>query len=347
MRDGTFGVTGRVDPFPDPLVEALETHRFEPVRTLQWRNDELDFSSLAALKASLDEPAERRGPDEGAAGRRPGGARGAVARRGDRRQGAPARPGEAALGGLPPARLSQDRAGPARRSWSARSSASSPMAASCPDDWIAAQIRQSNHTEGDIDTLSSRIAQIRTWTFVANQPDWLAEPAAWRDETKAVEDALSDALHERLTKRFVDRRTSVLMRRLRENTMLEAEITPAGDVMVEGHHVGVLSRLPLHARRAGGGRRGAGAARRRAEGARHRHRRPRRAAVARRRPRHRAVARRLSALAGRADRAARRRRRRAEAALRHARRRAAFRPGAGRWSRAASPPGSARTSRRC
>ena len=51
---------------------------------------------------------------------------------------------------------------------------------------------------------------------------------------------MSDALHERLTKRFVDRRTSVLMRRLRENTMLEAEITPTGDVLVEGHHVGML-----------------------------------------------------------------------------------------------------------
>jgi ATP-dependent RNA helicase SUPV3L1/SUV3 len=76
---------------------------------------------------------------------------------------------------------------------------------------------------------------------VANQPDWLADPARWRDESKAVEDALSDALHESLTKRFVDRRTSVLMRRLREKTMLEAEITPSGEVLVEGHHVGALS----------------------------------------------------------------------------------------------------------
>ena len=83
-----------------------------------------------------------------------------------------------------------------------------------PDDWIAGQVKAASHAEGDIDTLSSRIAHIRTWTFVANQPDWLADPAAWREQTRAVEDALSDALHERLTKRFVDRRTSVLMRRL-------------------------------------------------------------------------------------------------------------------------------------
>jgi ATP-dependent RNA helicase SUPV3L1/SUV3 len=240
MRDGTFGVTGRVDPFPDPLVEALETHRFEPVRTLQWRNDDLDFTSIAALKASLDEPAsvdgltkappaddqvalEALARDEDVAdkARQPDGVKRLweVCRLPDYRKIAPAQHAEligaifgfVAGGGV------------------------------VPDDWIAEQVTSANRTEGDIDTLSSRIAQIRTWTFVANQPDWLADPAMWREQTKAVEDALSDALHERLTKRFVDRRTSVLMRRLRENTMLEAEITPTGDVVVEGHHVGVLN----------------------------------------------------------------------------------------------------------
>ncbi len=188
MRDGTFGVTARVDPFPDPLVEALETHRFEPVRTMQWRNDALDFSSLAALKASLDEPPDDRRPDQGAAGRRPDGAGGAVARRGDRRQGA--------------------RPDAVRRLWEVcrlpdyRKIAPAQHAelvgeifgfiadgGVVPDDWIAGQIAHANVAEGDIDTLSARIAQIRTWTFVANQPDWLAEPAKWREETKAVEDS--------------------------------------------------------------------------------------------------------------------------------------------------------------
>ena len=93
---------------------------------------------------------------------------------------------------------------------------------------------------GDIDTLSQRIAQIRTWTFVSNRPGWLADPTHWQEKTREIEDRLSDALHERLTKRFVDRRTSVLVRRLRENTMLEAEISPTGTVVVEGHHVGEL-----------------------------------------------------------------------------------------------------------
>jgi ATP-dependent RNA helicase SUPV3L1/SUV3 len=239
MRDGTFGVTARVDPFPDPLVEALETHRFEPVRTIQWRNDDLDFSSLAALKASLDEPPGVEGLTK-----------------------APPADDQVALEALSRDDEIRDLAAShdgVRRLWEVcrlpdyRKIAPAQHAelvgqifrfigdgGVVPEDWIAEQVRQANYTEGDIDTLSARIAQIRTWTFVANQPDWLAEPAKWRDETKAVEDGLSDALHERLIKRFVDRRTSVLMRRLRENTMLEAEITPAGDVMVEGHHVGSL-----------------------------------------------------------------------------------------------------------
>ena len=105
---------------------------------------------------------------------------------------------------------------------------------------MAEQVRRADSTEGDIDTLSHRIAQIRTWTFVSNRPGWLADPAHWQEKTREIEDRLSDALHERLTKRFVDRRTSVLMRRLRENTMSEAEISPAGAVLVEGHHVGEL-----------------------------------------------------------------------------------------------------------
>ena len=109
-----------------------------------------------------------------------------------------------------------------------------------PDAWFAAQVDQADRIDGDIDTLSGRIAQIRTWTFVANRPDWLADPEHWQGITREVENKLSDALHERLTERFVDRRTSVLMRRLRENTTLSTEIGKTGEVIVEGHAIGRL-----------------------------------------------------------------------------------------------------------
>ncbi len=110
-----------------------------------------------------------------------------------------------------------------------------------PEDWFSRHLGELDRVDGDLDTLAARIAQVRTWTFVANRPDWLQDPEHWQGVARRVEDSLSDALHERLAQRFVDRRTSVLMRRLRENAMLEAEITSGGDVMVEGQHVGHLS----------------------------------------------------------------------------------------------------------
>ena len=110
-----------------------------------------------------------------------------------------------------------------------------------PDDWFARHVAAQDRTDGGLDTLSARIAEIRTWTFIANRAGWLRDPQHWQSVTRQVEDNLSDALHERLAQRFVDRRTSVLMRRLRENAMLEAEVTPSGDVLVAGQHVGQLN----------------------------------------------------------------------------------------------------------
>ena len=122
-----------------------------------------------------------------------------------------------------------------------------------PTDWFARQVAQADRTDGDIDTLSTRIAHIRTWTFAANRPDWLADPEHWQEAARAVEDKLSDALHERLLHRFVDRRTSVLMRRLRENAMLETEITKNGEVLVEGHPLGRLEGFRFAADATAGG----------------------------------------------------------------------------------------------
>jgi len=239
LRDGTFGVTGRADGLEDPLVEALETHRFDSVKTVQWRNRDLDFSSLAALHASLDLAPPRDGLSKAlpsvdvatletvgrddavrqlAQGRDAVSLLWDVCQVPDYRKIAPANHAEliATLFGF----LARD--------------------GSIPSDWLGDQVAYADRTDGDIDTLANRIAHIRTWTFAANQSHWLRDPLDWQERTRAIEDRLSDALHERLTARFVDRRTSVLMRRLKENAMLEAEVTAAGDVLVEGQHVGNL-----------------------------------------------------------------------------------------------------------
>jgi ATP-dependent RNA helicase SUPV3L1/SUV3 len=109
-----------------------------------------------------------------------------------------------------------------------------------PNDWIAQAVARIDRTEGDIDTLSKRLAYIRTYTYVAQRKGWVQDESHWRGETRAVEDRLSDALHAALTKAFVDRRTSLLMRRLKQRESLVAEVNDKGEVTVEGEFVGRL-----------------------------------------------------------------------------------------------------------
>ena len=110
-----------------------------------------------------------------------------------------------------------------------------------PDDWLARQVRRIDRTDGDIDALSKRLAYIRTWTYVAQRTGWVEDESHWRGETRAVEDRLSDALHGALTQRFVDRRTSVLLRRLKQKEALVADVNENGEVQVAdnpGSHTG-------------------------------------------------------------------------------------------------------------
>ena len=238
MNDGSFGVTGKAEAFEPELIERLEDHRFEPLRMLQWRNHELDYSSIASLQASLlAAPSHPRltraltAPDLAALdtlGR------------------------DDTIVGLKSSREAVVRLWevcqiPDYRNVSAAEHASiiaqiyrfvMMEPGRIPDDWFARQLSYCNRAEGDIDTLSNRISHVRTWTFVANRADWLADPLYWQARTREIEDRLSDALHERLTQRFIDRRTSVLMRRLRQKEELMSSIEEDGAISVEGEYVG-------------------------------------------------------------------------------------------------------------
>ncbi|HUZ66151.1 MAG TPA: helicase-related protein [Beijerinckiaceae bacterium] len=239
LRDGSFGATGRCPPFETEAATQIEDHAFDPVGLLQWRNADLDFTSIAALQTSLDaHPAEQR------LTRAPIGEDLLVL--------------EIAARDPEVQKQTKTRAD-VQRLWDvcqipdyrkASPSAHADLvltlfgfivrARRVPDDWFARQLASLDRIDGDIEALSPRIAQVRTFNYIANRPDWLGDPEHWQGVTRQVEDNLSDALHERLANRFVDRRTSVLMRRLRENGMLEAEVTATGDVLVEGQHVGSL-----------------------------------------------------------------------------------------------------------
>ena len=239
VNNGTFGVTGRVRPFDDELVERLETHEFDPVKVLIWRNRDLDFATLDDLRTSLERPSA----DPQLMKSFPASDLTALSHleRDEAIRAACHAPDRVALlwevCKIPDYR----RISPAEHAELLRNIFSDLSGRGHIDeDWFATQVRHTDKTGGDIDALSARIAHIRTWTYLSNRDDWLRDPGHWREKTREIEDRLSDALHESLTKRFIDRRTSVLMKRLRENAMLEAQIAANGEVTVEGHHVGQL-----------------------------------------------------------------------------------------------------------
>ncbi len=176
LSDGTFGSTGRCPPFEAELVERLESHDFDPLRILQWRNPDLTFGSLDGLQASLDEHPRESGLDP-----RPDG-RGSAGPRDPHEGGRHPRHGAQ----RPAVRRLWDVCGvPDYRKVHPQVHADlvaqlyrflmKGMAGRIPDTWFAEQVAMIDRTDGDIDTLSRRIAQGRTWTFVANRPDRLRD----------------------------------------------------------------------------------------------------------------------------------------------------------------------------
>ncbi|THD83282.1 MAG: DEAD/DEAH box helicase [Phenylobacterium sp.] len=241
QRDGTFGVTGECEDMDSHLVEAVEQHRFEPILGAEWRNPNIDFSSLANLKRALAQPPARAGlklaaealdettlkklsedPDVVARARD----RSALIKLWDVCQ----TPDFRKMATEDHVRLARDfffhlTTGRER----------------IPDDWIAKQYAHLDRTDGEIDALAARLASVRTLAYVSNRPDWLGDPPEWQARTRGLEERLSDTLHEKLMARFVDRRTSALMRGLRVREDLLAGVAADGAVTVEGHYVGKLT----------------------------------------------------------------------------------------------------------
>jgi ATP-dependent RNA helicase SUPV3L1/SUV3 len=241
MRDGSFGTTAACPPLAEEMVEAMEAHRFPALAQLCWRNAALDFASVPALLASLGQAPPRAWL----------------------RRGADASDFATLAVLAHDAEVVRLAAGPAevRQLWEAcqipdfrklEGDTHARLVARVfghlirherlPNSWIAGEIGALARPEGDIDTLMQRLAGIRVWSFIAQRADWLADAAHWQGQARETEDLLSEALHERLMSRFVDRRSAVLLRRLEQGkaASLLAAVTRRGEVIVEGHTVGVV-----------------------------------------------------------------------------------------------------------
>jgi ATP-dependent RNA helicase SUPV3L1/SUV3 len=239
MSNGSFGVTGEASPLSVEVAEAITDHRFAPLRKLNWRNSTLQFGSIDALIGSL----ETAPTDEILIKARDADDLNALKTLGQVAEVAARASDGPSVGLLWDVCRIPDFRGISHAEHASLLEvifAYLHQSGGLPDDWLAQQIQRIDRTDGDIDALSKRLAFIRTWTYVAQRKGWTRDESHWRATARAVEDRLSDALHERLTQRFVDRRTSVLLRRLNQKEALLADVNDKGDVTVEGEFVGRL-----------------------------------------------------------------------------------------------------------
>ena len=239
MNNGTFGVTGEAGPLHDEVLEAITENRFQPLSKLYWRNSKLQFGTTKALIASLETHTDndwltrvRESDDLGAL-------KTLVE---DVEVQARASDGASVTLLWDVCRIPDFRGISGREHADLLSVIYNYLheKGQIPQVWLARQINRIDNTQGDIDALSKRLAYIRTWTYVAQRKGWVDDHSHWRDATRAVEDRLSDALHIALTQRFVDRRTSILMRRLKQKESLVADVNKDGEVTVEEQFVGRL-----------------------------------------------------------------------------------------------------------
>ncbi|MBV8936014.1 MAG: disulfide oxidoreductase, partial [Alphaproteobacteria bacterium] len=243
MSDGTFGTTAEQASLDAETVEAIETHRFEPLTRLNWRNSRLRFESIGALLKSLDERPSLPGLVQ--------------AREADDHRVLQTLARNAEIAGL------AVHPGAVRLLWEVcqipdfrkvMSESHARLLAHCflhlagpeeqlPTAWIAGQMASLDRVDGDIDTLMARIAHIRTWTYITHRADWVADSAAWQERARGIEDRLSDALHESITQRFVDRRSAFLVRQLASEGEPFAAVSKLGEVLVEGAYIGRIDGL--------------------------------------------------------------------------------------------------------
>lgn len=248
-QDGTFGTTGESPELSPDTIAAIEQHRFEPVRWVWWRNHQLDFSSPQALLGTLEAPApasvlkrmadaedhrtlqsliELDGVRERLAGEEDLRLLWEVAQIPDYRQSLTAHHAELLM----------------------EIYASLHELGRLPEPWVQERLSRLDRTEGDIDALMARIAFVRTWTYVSHRTSWLDDPEGLQERARALEDRLSDALHEQLTVRFVDHRLASEVPGLPTPS---AQVDSGGTLHVGGVVRGRLVGLELTDLRAGEG----------------------------------------------------------------------------------------------
>ncbi len=245
LNDGSFGITGDCKEISPEEVELLENHKFEEIRTLFWRNSNLNFNNPISLIKSLEEKPQvewlrkiHECEDE-----------------------------KALKYFLKDQKI-------LNKEFDKKTLMLLWECCQIPDfvkktygnhfevignvfkfltskkgliseDYMRLQLMKLDKLDGNVDSLSNRIANVRTWSYVSNKNNWVENQSYWIEKTKHLEDRLSDRLHEELTKTFIDKRASVLARGLKQDMEFKTEILQNNDVKIDDQFIGKIKGLKL------------------------------------------------------------------------------------------------------
>ena len=245
LNDGNFGITGDCKEINAEEVELLENHKFEDVHSIFWRNSSLNFNNPAALIKSLDEKPNKRWlrkihecEDEKAL--------------------------KFFLGDNNFKNIEFNKTKLSllweccqipdfvKKTYGNHYEVIfnvfkylNSEKGKITDDYMRLQLMKLDKLEGNVDSLSNRIANVRTWSYVSNKNNWVENQNYWIEKTKFLEDKLSDRLHEELTKTFIDKRASMLARGLKQDMEFNTKILENNDVMVDDQFIGKINGLKL------------------------------------------------------------------------------------------------------
>jgi len=245
MNDGTFGVTGECKQLPFDEIEKLEKHQLNRIDMLYWRNSKINFDNLDSLISSLEKNTDNE----------------FLKRISDCED-------EKALKFLIKNdenlknKLQKDSIKIlwdccqipdfSKRNYGNHVEIVKKVfdfliskSGKVTNDYMKNQLQNIDRYDGNIDTLTNRISNVRTWSYVANKKNWVNNSDYWIERTKYIEDKLSDKLHEELTKSFVDKRISVLSQSLKQDIVLATEIKNENEVIIDGQYIGQLKGLKL------------------------------------------------------------------------------------------------------
>ena len=245
LNDGNFGITGDSKEISAEEVELLENHKFEEIRTLFWRNSNLNFNNSLSLVKSLEEKPQvewlrkiHECEDEKALKYF---LKDSILYNFENNEEKLSLLWECCQ--IPDfvKKTYGNHYEVIRNVYKFLTSKIGLIS----EDYMRIQLMKLDKLEGNVDSLSNRIANVRTWSYVSNKNNWVENQKYWIEKTKHLEDRLSDRLHEELTKTFIDKRASVLSRGLKQDMEFRTEISESNNVMIDDQFIGKLCGLKL------------------------------------------------------------------------------------------------------